>query len=196
MYEGDVSEPAPRRTKRSAATRAWRLLAWGVLPLAVSGLVACSSSDETEQGTTTETGSGKQFCVAAAELASAIQTESWQPGMAIERAFPRSLEGLDDLANSAPEAIGRAAENLRSGLERFYSTLDEVPAVGDPPDPALVQQAQETMQRAGQAQAEAAPALQEVGGFVQQNCPGTTLPAVTVPTTGVPPTTTPAPPSG
>jgi hypothetical protein len=177
----------------------WRCLAWGLAAVTAFSLVGCSSGgggddgtgsrgggSESEDGITTETGSGKQFCVAAAELASAIQAESWIPGVAIERAFPRTLQGLDDLASSAPEGIGQGADNLRSGLERFYSILDEVPAVGDPPDPALVQQAQETLQRAGQAQADAAVTFQEVNSFVEEDCPGTSLPTITVPTNAIP----------
>ena len=130
---------------------------------------------------TTETGPDKPFCTSAAELAAAMQSEAWQSGVPVETSLTATFTGLDDVANTAPTDIVRWARNLRGGLERYYSSLDDIPAVGDPPDPARQQQARDAVARSQQALDDATPAIEQVTAFVARECPGTTLPPVTVP---------------
>lgn len=159
-----------------------------VLVAVCAAAAACSGgngSDDHGSGEdgkrTVETGSPKTFCQSAAELASALATEFFTPGVPAEQAFAKTFEALDDVANSAPEAIRGDADSLRSALEKFYSSLDDVPAVGTPPDPSRQQQAQAGLQKTQEALTAAGTVRDRFTRFAEANCPGTTVPTITVP---------------
>lgn len=136
------------------------LLALGLL----AGMSACGGDDDEGSGATTTAQGNAAFCAAAAQAS----TDQFSPTDPNSR--QAVLTQIDQMVATAPPAIKNDVTTLRSLMGQFSDYMNQLMAAGR--DPNKIQQLQAQGQ---QLEAQIGPVINQLSGFVQQNCPGVTM---------------------